>query len=449
MADEERAPGEAAADVLVIGAGVAGLAAARELSGHGVRVVVLEARGRIGGRIHTIHAPGDPVPVELGAEFIDVPGPAWDVLRASGGTAYRTAGGLWEVNDGTATQLEMEAVTDDVLGRLDPPPEPDRSFLEWLNEQQGIDEHHRALVLRYVEGFHASEVDRVGIHWIAQTMQGSAGGGGPVRHHALGGFAQVAHGLRAALAPTCEVRLDTMVTEVRWGRDGVEARCRSGLGGALPSVRARRALVTLPLGVLQAAEGEPGAVRFVPEIEPTRRAANALAMGPVHKVVLRFREAILETRLRFADDADETEERALFMTDAPFPAWWTASPLRAPQLTAWAGGGAALRLGDRDPASAAVDALAQLLGTGRGEVEAELEAWHHHDWGADPFSRGAYSYVPAGALPAQAALGTPLEDTLFFAGEATATEGMNGTVDGAIESGQRAAREILRRVRAG
>lgn len=449
MAKADGAPDGHAVDVVVIGAGVAGLAAARELSRQGLRIVVLEARGRIGGRVHSVDDPGEPLPVELGAEFIDVPGPAWDVLRAAGGTAYRSAGGMWEVRGGAAEPLDMEAVTDRVLGRLDPPPDRDRPFRQWLDEQRGITAHDRALTLRYVEGFHAADVDRVGIHWIAQTTGDSAGGGGSFRYHPLHGYGRVADGLRAALSATCELRLNTVATEVRWGRDGVEVRCRSGLGQEMPPVRGRCALVTLPLGVLQAGDGEPGAVRFIPGIEETRRAAAALAMGEVVKVVLRFREPLLERRLRFGD-VDETVERAFFLADAPFPAWWTASPMCAPRLTAWAGGGAAHRLRERgDPATAALDTLARMLGVPRGEVEDGLESWHHHDWHADPFSRGAYTWVPAGALPAQAALGAPVEDTLFFAGEATATEGMNGTVDGAIQSGVRAAGEVLRRLRDG
>lgn len=448
MAEAERAPDGDAADVVVIGAGVAGLAAARELAGEGLRVIVLEARGRIGGRIHTIGDPGDPLPVELGAEFIDVPGHAWDALRAAGGTAYRSTGGMWEVRDGAAEPLDMEAVTGRVLDRLDPPPDPDRPFRAWLDEQQGIAEHERALTLRYVEGFHAADPDRVGIHWIAQTTGDSAGGGGPFRYHPLPGFGRVAEGLRAALSATCELRLNTVVTEVRWGGDGVKVRCRSGLGQEMPPVRGRRALVTLPVGVLQADAGQPGAVRFIPEIESTRRAAAALAMGEVVKVVLRFGESLLERRLRFREDEGATGEHAFFLTDGPFPAWWTASPMCAPRLTAWAGDGAAQRLRETgDPASAAMDALARMLAVDRSEVEKELEAWHHHDWHADPFSRGAYTWVPAGALWAQSALGAPVEDTLFFAGEATATGGMNGTVEGAIESGLRAAREILHRLR--
>jgi monoamine oxidase len=132
------------------------------------------------------------------------------------------------------------------------------------------------------------------------------------------------------------------------------------------------------------------------------------------------------------------------MSEEPFPTWWTRAPVHAPLLTAWAGGGAAERVRETgDPLGTAVASLARMLGVARAAVEAELEEWYHHDWTADPCSRGAYSYGPVGALDAQAELRRPVEEILYFAGEATAPGGWNGTVDGAIESGRRAAREIL------
>src|SRR5688500_14880792 len=102
-------------DVVTIGAGVAGLAATRRLVEAGKRVVLIEARGRIGGRIHTVHGPGLPVPVELGAEFIDVPGPAWDALRRAGGTAYRSVEGMYEVRCGEASPMDLPGTVDAVL----------------------------------------------------------------------------------------------------------------------------------------------------------------------------------------------------------------------------------------------------------------------------------------------------------------------------------------------
>lgn len=86
--------------------------------------------------------------------------------------------------------------------------------------------------------------------------------------------------------------------------------------------------------------------------------------------------------------------------------------------------------------------LPRLLGV--ENLEDRLEAAYVHDWQSDPFSRGAYSYAKVGAGGAQARLAAPVENTLFFAGEATDTSGYNGTVHGAVASGYRAAEEIVR-----
>src|SRR3954466_6496746 len=105
------------------GGGGGGRAAGGELAAHGVGVVVLEARGRLGGRVHTLYDPTQPLPVELGAEFVDVPGPAFEAIRSVGGAAFRSAGGQWEVVDGVATCLEFDDSIERILEKLDPPPE--------------------------------------------------------------------------------------------------------------------------------------------------------------------------------------------------------------------------------------------------------------------------------------------------------------------------------------
>lgn len=431
-------------DVAVIGAGVAGLAAAADLAARGVDVVVLEARDRAGGRVHTLHDPAHPLPVELGAEFVDVPGAAFAAIRAAGGAVYRSSDGEWEVAGGVARTLEMEDAIGPILGRLTPPPEKDRPFLEWLDECcPDASERARSFVRRYVEGFHAAELDRVGVRWLAKTTEGSGGGGGAVRHHALGGYSLAVRGLTAALGGRGEVRLDTVVRAIEWRRGEAEIRCATRLGGEREPVRARRVLVTVPVGVLQAPGEGAGAIAISPAVK--RDEIAKLAMGAVVRIVFRFRAAFWDDVVEWRDDDGGLREHKFFMGDGAFPAWWTASPIVAPVITAWAGGGAARRVmsAGGDPADQALECLAAILGVPRARVDDEVEAWYRHDWEHDPFTRGAYTYLPAGALPAQAALAEPVEETLFFAGEATATGGWNGTVQGAIESGRRAADAIL------
>src|SRR5690606_24699380 len=143
---------------------------------------------RIGGRLFTVHDEATPLPVELGAEFIDVPGAAWDAVQRANGAAYRSVDGMWHVERGRVRQLDVNGIAERVLGRLEDPPENDVPFRTWLALQRGVSEEDAEWMLRYVEGFHAAELDRVGVHWLSHTIQDSAGGGGESRHHAIGGF---------------------------------------------------------------------------------------------------------------------------------------------------------------------------------------------------------------------------------------------------------------------
>jgi monoamine oxidase len=137
----------------------------------------------------------------------------------------------------------------------------------------------------------------------------------------------------------------------------------------------------------------------------------------------------------------------LFAEDDYFPTWWTTLPFREPQITGWAPFQCAERLSGKDIAfvtQCGLQSLSRILHVRLSDLESLLEGVHFHDWQQDPFSRGAYSYGRVGADGAQEELAKPLLATLYFAGEATATAGSNGTVHGAIASGQRAAAEILK-----
>jgi monoamine oxidase len=156
---------------------------------------------------------------------------------------------------------------------------------------------------------------------------------------------------------------------------------------------------------------------------------------------MRFRSAFWEE----VDDGRYCNAGFFQSADAAFPTFWTMLPLRVPLLIAWAGGPRAARMAAMDTPAKVRQAVASLHGFfgGRVDVESQLEAAWLHDWQQDPHARGAYSSVKVGGGNARKALAAPLKNTLFFAGEAADYEGEAGTVAGALQSGVRAARELL------
>ena len=212
---------------------------------------------------------------------------------------------------------------------------------------------------------------------------------------------------------------------------GAGKRGRYGKGKPDP-LTARAAVITLPIGVLQ-----HGGVRFQPMPTAIKEAVPHIGNGQVFRVSVQFQERFWESIEGLRD------ARLLFSDDQTFPTWWTGLPVRAPLLTGWSAGPHTETLIGRSReaiADEAIEALTRITGFDAGPL---VRAWHLHDWHADPFSRGAYSYALAGHLDARRQLAEPVENTLFFAGEATETEGHSATVHGAIATGQRAARQIM------
>jgi monoamine oxidase len=229
------------------------------------------------------------------------------------------------------------------------------------------------------------------------------------------------------------------VREVRWRRG--EVTIAATRHGHAHEFVAQQAIVALPLGVLQLPPQAPNAVRFAPALTAKQKALTGLATGPVVKLLLRFRTPFWEE----LDDGRYADAAFFHAPRAPFPTLWTMLPVRAPLLAAWAAGPAAARLAGASEEQIVRTALAcaTKLFAGSERCVADFEGAYLHDWQADPFACGAYSYLVAGGGNAREQLARPLKSTLFFAGEAAETGGESGTVAGALESGKRAAGKLL------
>ncbi len=436
------------APIIVIGAGAAGLAAARTLADAGREAVVLEARCRIGGRIHTLNDPAFGVPVELGAEFVHGrPDALWRLIHDAGLTAYdvpfdhmqRHSGRLVTIDDYPARLREALRG----IARI----RHDLSLAEYLRRRQNQNPGQRELVLQFVRGFDAADPEQISAKSVAAEQEGLANMEEETQFRLLDGYGALMRHLTGSPAPL-DVRLRTEATLIRWKRRVVEVHCATPRGEPA-RVRASRVIVALPLGTLQLPASEPGAVRFEPDITVKRRAMSRLGYGSIAKVVLRFREAFWERPAAArAARADESLRNSSFLHDPTlaFPTWWTARPVRVPVLTGWAGGTYADRLIGLDSQELLVEAmrsLGALMGRRPGALRALLEAGHVRHWSSDRFARGAYSYECVGGARARRSLAMPIEGTLFFAGEATDTMGQASTVAGAIASGVRAARQAM------
>lgn len=436
-------------DVVIIGAGVSGLAAAAELRKSGLSVLILEARDHVGGRVRTRHEPDISAPIELGAEFIHGRVPeTFDLLRQVGKVAVDSSGAHWTARGGKLVQN-----TEDLFGEIQKALQrskllerPDIPFDTWLREssQYGLSLDAAAMARAFVEGFDAADPARVSAHFIAQEW-GNGGMLDSPQFRPMGGYSSLLSALAGVLnRDNLRLQLQTCVREVRWARGSVEIEA-TFLDQPF-SVRATCAIVTLPLGVLQGPVGAAGTVRFVPPLDAKRQALEGLACGPVLKLSLRFRRAFWEEL-----DGRRYEDASFFHSAATaFPTFWTSVPLRAPLLTAWVGGPKAARMSQSETAEIvrlALESLSTIFG-GRAATEFQLEAAYLHNWQQDPFARGAYSYITVGGENARASLAEPLADTLFFAGEATDTQSEAATVTGALQSGERAAREVVRHMTA-
>ena len=419
-------------DVVVVGAGAAGLAAADALEKAGFGVVVLEARGRIGGRILTHRDARVPVPIEMGAEFVHGDAPETTrLLREAGRTVLDLAGEPWERKGGRLQPAgEYWRQVDRVLSLI-PEDGPDLSLADWLAKKPGgpSQARGRTLARRFVQGFHAADPERVSLRSLAGEGTETARNTGRVAD----GYDRLIHWLARRLR---DVRLRSPVAEISWERGGAELEVRPDEAEPY-RIAARAAVVTAPLGVLQA-----GDLRFRPELPSrTRRALGLLASGAVIHMAFWFREEPWTLQA----ERDLSKLGFLHTTDDTINVWWTNHPARVPFAVAWSGGppaAALLAQGTEAVADHALEALANTLGVSRRRLDSRVEAFWIHDWSADPWSRGAYSYALVGGADAARDLSKPIEGTLFLAGEAMDAEGRNGTVEGAIGSGLRAAGQV-------
>lgn len=419
--------------IIVIGAGASGLAAAYMLTDEGYNVTVLEARNRVGGRAFSDYSLA-PYPIEMGAEFIHGDGVVtWDVM------AEFDMDSLDQNEYNTMIHIDNTIMTADEFTdeyEVDVESVLDTLIAEWLDEgnddisiqgllEDALDSVELAAyseLIRLLDTISATDnggnIGEVGISGLASSGSEDAGNGD---FRLEDGYSV----LMNAIAEELDVQLEMPVQQIEWGTSGIRITTDNG-----EQFEADKLIVTLPLGVLKSNQ-----VTFLPSLPLAKQnAINMLGAGHVDKVILKF------------DEAFWVDEFEIIVTTLNTQSWWRPGIGRddeLPILTALVGGDDAIRyegMTNDEVIAANIQQLEQIWGVDNladHVVDAKFIAW-----GTDPYSQMGYSFVPVDGVGLNDALGESIDDVLFFAGEATHSTHF-GTVHGALESGFRAAEEVI------
>ena len=429
-------------DVIIVGAGVSGLAAAGELTDAGLTIAVLEARNRIGGRILTHADALSGMPVELGAEFLHGSSPdLQQVMQENSLLSYEVSQDhLFAANGAIEHRPEYFAKLEKLLGEAKSSSRDDLSFAEWLR-QRDCEPELKFRATSYVEGFNAADSERISVYALRRQERAEEEIAGDHSFRLFEGYQQLPEALYRRAAFKARLYRNTEAKEVRWRRRQVSISSRFVQNDIIRSFECRKCLITVPLGVLQCSASSKSGIQFSPAVPKIRDAASNLTVGHVVKPVLHFRQP-------FWENMEHLKEMGFLHTkDSSFPTWWSTLPVKSSLLTAWVGGPKAeklLHLSCEEVIRQAVRSLGGILQMKESKLFDLLDNWYLHNWQTDIYSCGAYAYVPAGRWWAAEAIAKPVDGTLYFAGEATDYEGHWGTVHGAMASGRRAAEQILR-----
>jgi len=414
------------ADALVIGAGMAGVTAARELARAGLSVIVVEAGDRIGGRLRTIRDFSGQ-PVEAGAEFIHGNDAAtWTETRAAGLTTRpcRLVRDTMLSFEGRARWLPLSLLhpgtwsAASILRSIDRFQPPDCSAREFL-DRRGDNGRARLLAGLTLTAHLPGSIDEIGMLGLKSDGVHRLETG--LNHRVVEGYDR----LPRFVAGDLDVRFDFAVETIRWRPDGVAVQSTLGL-----EVCAQTAVCSLPAGVLH-----PGSIRFEPELPESKLSAlRHLQTGPVLKILLRFTDRFWPRRLAI-----------LACASGPLTLYWPIAGNSArddPVLIAYATGPRAAALAEVSEAEAtaiAVQDLDRLFPS--VDVGPNLTSCRRIDWAADPLARGGYSFVRVGGTGAREMLAAADTGALLWAGAATESSPIAETVEAAYLSGLRAASE--------
>lgn len=415
-------------DVIIIGAGAAGLSAMKYLAEAGYKVCMLEAAETIGGRIATIEEEGFTNPVETGAEFIHGKLPlTFELLKKAGISYEAVEGDMIGVQNGEWQKEEHDDHWDKFMRELNRL-QADVTILEFLDthfyEPQYL--HLRQAVQRFAEGFDLADISKASILPIKNEWKDLD----KKQYRVKGGYIQLLnHLLKCSRQKDAVIYFNACVNKIEYDTYEVKVTTTEA-----KKFEANKLIITASLGVLQS-----GSIQFEPALRDHAMAIQGIGFGTVIKFLLEFKTSFWK---------EFNDEIGFLLTDEEIPTWWTQLPGESNLLTGWLGGPKAAEKifkTDEELLQAALQSLSTIFRMPPSMLREELV---HHKiicWQNQQYVKGGYSYSTLASEQARKTLATPINDTIFFAGEAIAESNSTGTVESALQSGKDAANILIKK----
>lgn len=420
-------------NIIIAGAGACGLMAARELSRKGFNVTIIEGRDRAGGRIHAIHDPLFPKHVELGAEFIHGRLPVTlELLKeykidktVAGGKFYTAKNGEYIKNENVVLDYhgELEDKLEKQIADITVHEFLEKSFPEPRYELL------RSSVVRFVEGYDTGDSKRSSILAFKEEWLGSE----EKQFRVEAGYIKLVEALmKECEENNCRFLFKKIVKSINWSEGNVEV-----ITDDKEVFVADKIIITFPLGIWNADAGEKAGFAIHPEIPEYRKAAKDLGYGSLIKIIIAFDTVFWEEEMVKQWTGFNTSEMGFVFSSAPIPTWWTQAPEKVPVLTGWLGGPSSVKYNDttnEELFRLALQSLELIFG-----IKPNVTAYHVVNWNNDEFSKGSYSYETVNSKQLISILKTPVEKTIYIAGEALYEGEGLATVEAALASGKETA----------
>jgi monoamine oxidase len=421
-------------DVIIVGGGAAGLMAAKVLSAAGKKILLLEAKKNLGGRIYSLENFWSPA--EGGAEFIHGNlKTTFDLLKESNlkkekvkGQFCRVEHGRWKAKSDIVPYWDrllkvMEACKEDMSVN---------DFLQYFFYEKKYDGLRRQFT-RYVEGYDAGDTNNTSIFAIREEMEGEDEG----QYRLPDGYIAIIDFLKKeCIRFNAKIKAGEPVLQIARGKN-IEVITSTEKYSCL------KIIIAIPLGVLQCCSTGKEVINFPACLKDHIDAAKTIGNGGAIKFLMEFDEAFWLDK-KFLDEKN-IPPPSYILTDNKIPTWWTQYPSDNPLLTGWLAGPASYRMKDYSEnklKKIAMESLSAVFVMPVAHLESKLRVSKIINWITEPYILGGYSYTTLLTEKARRLLIQPVESSFYFAGEYVAENSLS-TVDAALQSGKEVAEKIL------